>query len=848
MTNHITIRGARLHNLKNITLTIPKNQFVVLTGLSGSGKSTLGFDILHKEGQRQYMEALGILPFGMSKPPVDDITGLSPTVSVDQHLTNHSPRSTVGTATDIFTYLRVLFARLGKRSCPHCGRNVPPSANLSTEEWESDYSTNDDTSTPQETFPCPHCGTPIPELNMAHFSFNKPEGACPTCTGLGNIHSVNLHLLVDEQKSIADGAVSGWDNNLITYHAPILQAAATHYGFTFDPSLPVKDYTPQQRDLLFFGVQSPRFRRHFPTIEPPTIVRKGRFEGIATSLLRRHAEHVHEHADDAGYRDKLEDFLLTEICPDCEGMRLRSESRAVTINGQNIVALSLLSLSDLGAWLEDLPTVLSPEEVRLALPILSQLKEGIARLVEVGAGYLTLERSTPTLSAGESQRLRLSTLLGSTLSGMLYVFDEPTIGLHHRDTGRLITILRRLRDTGNTVLVIEHDLDMIAAADYVIDIGPGAGKHGGQVVAAGTPTELAEQSGSLTAAYLTGQASIPVPSNRRKPDNKAITIYGARQHNLQNITVQIPLGLLVAVTGVSGSGKSSLVFDILDRALRQRLYGASETPGAHDAIEGYENLDKIITIDQEHIGRMPRSNAATYSDVFTPIREAFAATPEAGSRGLTSRHFSFNVPGGRCERCEGTGVLNVKMHFLPEIDVPCPACHGRRFTRETLAVHYRGYNISQVLDLTVEEALALFKDVPSALSRLQVLSDVGLGYLQLGQPATTLSGGEAQRVKLAKELGRRVTGRTLYLLDEPTTGLHVADVARLLQVLQRIVGAGNTVVVVEHNLEVVKAADRVIDLGPEGGAAGGKLIAEGTPEDIAQSSGSFTGQGLRILL
>ncbi len=852
MTAQITIRGARLHNLKNVTLTIPKNQLVVLTGLSGSGKSTLGFDILYKEGIRQYLESLGMVAFGLAKPPVDAIIGLSPTISVDQHLTNHSPRSTVGTATDVYTYLRVLFARLGHRPCPACGNDVPPSFDPSNAQWESESSSesraDDDAAAPEETFPCPHCGAPIPEIGMAHFSFNKPDGACPTCTGLGNVHQADIKRLVDEQKSIPDGAVSGWDTIHINYHTSTLRAAAEHYGFAFDVSLPVKDYTPPQRDLLFFGVDSPRFRRHFPTIEPPTTVRAGRFEGIATSLLRRYAEHLHEHLHEADYRDKLEEFLVTQTCPDCAGTRLRPESRVVTVGGQTIIALSRLPIGELGAWLGGLPAVLGPDEMIIADPILVDLSAGIARLVEVGAGYLTLERASPTLSAGEAQRLRLASLLGSGLSGVLYVFDEPTIGLHHRDTRRLIAVLRRLRDLGNTVLVIEHDLDMIAAADYVVDFGPGAGKHGGQVVAAGTPAEVAGAPGSLTGDYLARRASIPVPPRRRAPNGNAITIHGARAHNLQDVTVRLPLGLLVAVTGVSGSGKSSLVFDILDRAIRARLYGASDAPGEHDAIEGDEYLDKIITIDQDHIGRIPRSNAATYSDTFTPIREAFAATPEARRRGLSARHFSFNVPGGRCERCEGAGVLTVNMHFLPDVEVRCPACHGRRFTRETLAVRYRDHDISQVLDLTIEEALALFTDVPAALSRLQVLCDVGLGYLQLGQPATTLSGGEAQRVKLAKELGRRGAGRTLYVLDEPTTGLHLADTARLLAVLQRLVDVGNTVMVVEHNLELVKAADWVIDLGPEGGAAGGRLIAQGTPEQIAQAPGSYTGQGLRELV
>ena len=856
MTAQITIRGARLHNLKNISLSIPKNQFVVLTGLSGSGKSTLGFDILNKEGARQYMESLGMAAFGLSKAPFDAISGLSPTISVDQHLTNRSPRSTVGTTTDIYTYLRILFARLGHRPCPNCGKDIPPASSFDLSNPEDESAANgadDDISAPEETFPCPHCGAPVPHIVMGHFSFNKPEGACPTCTGLGTVHQANLDRLVDQQKSISDGAVDGWNHLQINYNTAILKAAAAHYGFEFDPSLPIKDYTPPQRDLLFFGVDSPLFRRHFPKIQPPATVRQGHFEGVATNLVRRYTEHIHEHAHEADYRDKLEEFLITQTCPDCGGTRLRPESRAVTVNGQNIIAVSRLPLNDLGAWLDGLPAILSTDEKIIAEPILVDLSERLARVVEVGAGYLTLERPSLSISAGESQRLRLASLLGSGLSGVLYVFDEPTIGLHARDTHRLISVLRRLRDLENTVLVIEHDLEMIAAADYVIDFGPGAGKHGGQVVAAGTPGEVAEQPGSITGDYLAGRASIPVPKRRRAPGDKAIIIRGAREHNLQNITVRLPLGLLVAVTGVSGSGKSSLVFDILDRAIRQRLYRAGDMPGEHDAIEGDDYLDKIITIDQAHIGRIPRSNAATYSDTFTPIREAFAATPEARRRGLAARHFSFNIPGGRCERCEGAGVLTVKMQLLPDVEVRCPVCHGHRFTGETLAVRYRDHDISQALDMTVEEALALFKDVPAAVSRLQVLSDVGLGYLQLGQPATTLSGGEAQRVKLAKELGRRVasrrvTGRTLYLLDEPTIGLHLADIARLLGVLQRLVDAGNTVIVVEHNLELVKVADWVIDLGPEGGAAGGKLIAQGTPEQIAQAADSYTGQSLRRIL
>src|SRR3990172_4847244 len=788
MPEAITVRGARLHNLKNITISIPKNKLVVFTGLSGSGKSTLGFDILLKEGQRQYLESLGLITFGFAKPPVDAITGLSPAISVDQHLTNHSPRSTVGTSTEVFTYLRVLFARLGHRACPNCGQKILPSYNSLSAGWEGESVNGDEGGDEDLFFPCPHCGQPVAELNMANFSFNKPAGACPTCTGLGTIHQANISRLVDEQKSLPDGAVVGWETNLLNYYTSILMAAAKYYGFTFDLNFPVKDDFPSQRDLLFHGVSSPVFRRHFPGIEPPETTRQGRFEGIAINLLRRYAERI----EDAEYRDKLSEFLITQTCPDCVGTRLKPESRAVTINGETIIALSSLPLTDLHAWLTLLPETLTTDEM---------------------------------------------------------VFDQPTIGIHQRDTHRMIEVLRQIRDLGNTVLVIEHDLEMIASADYLVDFGPGAGKHGGQIVAAGLPVDVKSTPGSITGDYLAGRATIPYPQVRRRLQDKSITITGACHNNLKNLTIRFPLGLLVAVTGVSGSGKSSLVFDILDRAIRQRLYPSSSlVAGGHDAIEGLEFIDKVITLDQEHIGRIPRSNAATYSDSFTPIREAFAATLEARTRGLSPCHFSFNVPGGRCERCQGTGVLTVSMHFLPEVEVRCPVCHGRRFTTATLEILYRDHNISQVLDLTVEEALLLFADVPAARSRLQLMADVGLGYLPLGQPATTLSGGEAQRVKLARELGRRGKGHTLYLLDEPTTGLHLADTARLLGVLQRLVDAGNSVILVEHNLELVKAADWIIDLGPEGGAAGGRLMAEGTPEQVAQVTASFTGQYLRKIL
>lgn len=844
MQSQISIRGARLHNLKNVSLDIPKNQLVVLTGLSGSGKSSLGFDILYKEGARQYLESLGLATFGLSKPPVDSISGLSPSISVDQHLTNHSPRSTVGTATEVYTYIRVLFARLGQRPCPACGMDVSPAFDALDDNWASEAEGGVELAAPDETFPCPHCGAAIPEIGMASFSFNKPAGACPTCTGLGSVHQANLARLVNEDLSITGGAVVGWDIRYIRYNGSILTQAGEHYGFAFDLDLPVKELPAPQRDLLFYGAESLQFRRHYPNIAPPTTVSGGRFEGVSATVLRRYAEHIH----DPSARDKLGEYLVTELCPDCQGARLRPESRAVRLAGLGIVALSGLPLSELAGWLRSLPGRLKPGDLLIARPILDDLNERLERLVEVGVGYLTMERASPSLSAGEAQRLRLAALLGSGLSGVLYVLDEPTIGLHQRDTLRLIGFLRRLRDLGNTVLVIEHDLELIRAADYVVDIGPGAGKGGGQVVAVGSPGGIASSPTSITGAYLSGRLSVAVPAQRRIPDDRALTIYEARHNNLQGITVRIPLGLLVAVSGVAGSGKSSLIFDILDRAARQRFFAASETPGAHARIEGWEHLDKAITIDQDQIGRLPRSNAATYADVFTPIREAFAATPDARRLKLTARHFSFNVPGGRCERCEGTGVLLVKMHFLPDVEVRCPVCHGRRFTREILSVHYRGQDIAQVLEMTVEEALELFKDIPAAAARLQVMAAVGLGYLQLGQPASTLSGGEAQRVKLAKELGRRSTGRTLYLLDEPTTGQHPADIDRLLGVLQRLVAAGNSVLVVEHNLDVIRAADWVIDLGPEGGAAGGRLLAAGTPEQVAGVAESYTGRFLRQAL
>jgi len=850
VTSYIEIYGARENNLKNLSLRIPKNKLVVLTGISGSGKSTLAFDTLQKECQRQYMASLGLVTDFLSRPKVDSIQGLSPSISVDQHLTNRNPRSTVGTVSEVFTYLRLLYAKLGERPCPNCGHKILPDFQSETfdscEFWDSNDgpqaagSPAETTENGNKIVACPKCGTVMPQLIMADFSFNKPNGACPACMGLGIVSKPDTAMIIDPDKSISGGAVLSWENSLVGYYAQTFTAAGKYYGFHFNPEMPVREFAPALFDYLLYGVNSSIFKKHYPDMPPPSNNMHGRFEGVITALMRKYADH--EINDNA--REKLEKYFVRHTCPECDGTRLKAESRFVTVAGETITNLSRKSLDELSAWMLKLPKYAKAEGLSILRPVLDDLTDRIKRIIDVGLGYLCMERAASSLSGGEAQRLRLASLLGSGLTGVLYVLDEPTTGLHPRDTDRLILVLKHLRDMGNTVLVIEHDTEMMKAADYIIDIGPGAGREGGTLVFAGTADEAAACSYSITGQYLSGAEKIPAPSKRRQQSSRLLTVEGAKQHNLKNLSVSIPLGLFVVLTGVSGSGKSTLLFDILGKAASQRYYGTKDIPGVHDRIQGFEHIAKVITINQTPIGRIPRSNAATYTDTYTAVRNVYAGLPESKKFGLQPRHFSFNAPGGRCEKCQGAGVLSIKMHFLPEVQVVCPVCKGARFKKEVLGVKYNGRSISDVLNMTIHEASELFGSVSAVADRLELLNEVGLGYLKLGQPATTLSGGEAQRIKLSKELARKSKGHVLYLLDEPTTGLHPHDVKKLLSVLQRLVEAGNTVVVIEHNPDVIKMADWVIDFGPEGGSGGGLIMAAGTPELIAGTADSYTGMYL----
>ena len=940
MQENIIVKGARANNLKNIDVTIPRDKLVVMTGVSGSGKSSLAFDTIYAEGQRRYVESLSsyarMFLGQMDKPDVDYIEGLSPAISIDQKTTSKNPRSTVGTVTEIYDYLRLLWARAGTPHCPNCGKEIRQQTidqiidqvlalpegtriqvmapvirgkkgehakvfedakrsgyvrarvdgslyeldeeikleknkkhsieiivdrliirpdirqrltdsvetaaklsgglvivNLLREEKDLSFSQN---------YACEDCGISMEELTPRMFSFNNPFGACPTCTGLGNQLKADPALIVqDGEKSILDGAIqaSGW-NNIRGDGISRMYFDALSKKYKFSLTEPWNSLSNEAKNIILYGTKGETLELHYDQPRGKGVLKQA-FEGICNNIERRYKETQSDTS-----RRELEELMSECPCPDCKGRRLRKESLAVTVGEKNIYEFTTLSVEDALIWMDGL--TLTEQQMLIADRILKEIRSRLGFLKSVGLGYLTLARSAGTLSGGESQRIRLATQIGSSLMGVLYILDEPSIGLHQRDNDKLLATLKNLRDLGNSLIVVEHDEDTMRAADYLIDIGPGAGVHGGQVVAAGTPAEVMANPDSLTGQYLSGKKKIEVPTVRRPGNGKILKVVGAAENNLRHIDVEFPLGTFTVVTGVSGSGKSSLVNEVLFKRLGAELMRMKVRPGKCDRIEGIEQLDKVVNIDQSPIGRTPRSNPATYTGLFNDIRDLFASTQEAKSRGYGQGRFSFNVRGGRCEACSGDGLLKIEMHFLPDIFVPCEVCKGRRYNRETLEVRYKGKNIADVLDMTVDEALDFFSALPKLKKRLQTLQDVGLGYVKLGQPSTELSGGEAQRVKLATELSKQATGKTIYILDEPTTGLHSDDVRKLLEVLQRLVDAGNTVVVIEHNLDVIKCADHLIDLGPEGGDGGGTIVVTGTPEEVAACPTSFTGQYLKRML
>ncbi|MCU6713108.1 excinuclease ABC subunit UvrA [Paenibacillus sp. J5C_2022] len=826
----IIINGARENNLKNITLAIPKHKLVVLTGPSGSGKSTIAMDTLQRECQRQYVESMGMVADAIGKPKVDSIVGLSPSISVGQHVTNRNPRSTVGTSTDIHQYLRFLYSRLGERACPSCGGSVrqPLDAGMNPAAAEEEDE--------QRAFRCPHCRTELELMTMAHFSFNKPEGACPACGGLGYRSSLRTELVFDQSRSFREGGVTFLYDALIQYYGSIIEAGSEYYGFPFDMDTPIGDYAEATRDFLYYGAESEPFMRHYPGMKPPKSVTAGKFEGIVTGMWRRYKEKGGE----PGAMEREGSYFANADCDCCKGTKLREEIRQVQVAGASIDQVSAMSLEETLAWTHLLKESVEEERLHLLESVMNDLPQRLERLIDVGLGYLSLDRQTITLSGGEAQRIRLASLLGSGLTGVLYILDEPTTGLHARDTAGLIRILERLKDLGNTVVVIEHDVDVMRAADHIIDIGPGAGSLGGEVVGEGRLEELVANEASVTGSYLREESKLAARSKRKAGNGHAVTIRDAHARNLKHIDVAFPLGCLISVTGVSGSGKSTLLFELLAESKSGQCL-----PEGCGGIAGLEHVEEIVTVDQSPIARMQRSNVATYTDVYTILRNLYAALPGAKRQQLTAKHFSFNTAGGRCETCQGLGTVNVDMNFLPDLEMRCPDCRGRRFQDAVLSVTYEGKSISDVLNMSVQESLVLFSKHSKVAAIVELLCEVGLGYLQWGQSIRTLSGGEGQRIRLAKELGKRSKGHTLYLLDEPTTGLHPTDVQRLSVLLHKLVDAGNTVIVVEHSLELMRESDWIIDIGPEGGMKGGELMAAGTPEQVAAVSASYTGRFLR---
>ena len=937
MEKYIRIKGARAHNLKNIDVNIPRDKLVVITGLSGSGKSSLAFDTIYAEGQRRYVESLSSYArqfLGqMDKPDVDQIDGLSPAISIDQKTTSHNPRSTVGTVTEIYDYLRLLFARAGHPHCPKCGkpitqqsvdqmidqiRELPERTKLLVmaqvvrgkkgehkkvlahirhegyvrvridgevmdigeviqleknkkhtievvidrlvvrEGMESRLADSLETALKlgegvayvqivdgellmfSENFACVDCGISLPEITPRMFSFNNPYGACPVCMGLGSHMEFDEELVLpDPTLSVGGGVFAPLSKNLHSYAMCVMKAILENRGYSLET--PWQEIDKKTQQVLLYGSGEERFTFRYTNMFGEDKEYFVPFEGVMPLLARRYHE-----TDSDEMRESYENYMTEIPCKACHGARLKPETLAVTVGGKNIDEVTRMTIREADAFFTQL--TLTPREMKIAAQILKEIHARLHFLLDVGLDYLTLSRSAGTLSGGEAQRIRLATQIGSGLQGVLYVLDEPSIGLHQRDNNRLLATLKHLRDLGNTLIVVEHDEDTMYAADHIIDIGPGAGANGGRVVAEGTAEEIKKNPDSITGAYLSRRKFIPVPAKRRPGNGKFIEVVGAAENNLKDLTVKFPLGTLTLVTGVSGSGKSTLVNEILYKGIASRLYHAKGKPGKHKKIKGLENIDKIIDIDQQPIGRTPRSNPATYTGVFDAIRDLFSQTSEARMRGYKAGRFSFNVKGGRCEACKGDGILKIEMHFLPDVYVPCEVCKGARYNRETLEVRYKGKNISEVLDMTIDEAVDFFANVPRIARKLKIIQDVGLGYIKLGQPATTLSGGEAQRVKLATELSRRSTGKTLYILDEPTTGLHTADIHKLLDILQRLVSGGDTVVVIEHNLDVIKTADYIIDLGPEGGDKGGTVVATGRPEDIVKVPESYTGKFLRPLL